>query len=409
MQTAPLSIPWTMLGVAALISLVNTGFPYFGASLLNTAMAQQLGFERSLLGLGFTVMLLIQGLCGPLIMLAMQRLGIRATITIGSLILCIGATLMATVIDSAIGYIVAFGLVVGIGVGASTYIPTQTLIAHWFDRHRALAFSIVMIAGGFGGVLAPALLSRMLETGDGDWRAGRKLIAAAVFVIALIAWLLLRDRRSSQGEASAADAAAAAQWTTARLLRTPLIWTIVLGELAVGMPIMSFFAHGISHLRSLGHEPAQASIAVGLLAATGALGQLAAGLLGDRVDPRYVWCAALLGVTAGLSLMLRADSVALIYGFGLLLGCGYGAGLICKSAMIGRYLGPAVFGKVMGTMAPASIGLTALSPYLVGLSYDRSGSYVYGFGALALLALVAAVAQLFARPAIAPVAGATPA
>eukprot|EP00456_Euglypha_rotunda_P093588 TRINITY_DN98862_c0_g1_i1.p1 TRINITY_DN98862_c0_g1~~TRINITY_DN98862_c0_g1_i1.p1 ORF type:complete len:184 (+),score=25.71 TRINITY_DN98862_c0_g1_i1:37-552(+) len=163
---------------------------------------------------------------------------------------------------------------------------------------------------------------------------------------------------------------------------------------------MSFFAHGISHLRSLGHEPAQASIAIGLLAATGALGQLVAGLLGDKIDPRYVWCIALLSVSAGLLLMLRAESLASIYAFGLLLGCGYGAGLICKSAMIGRYLGPAVFGKVMGTMAPVSIGLTALSPYFVGLSYDRSGSYVSGFGALALLALVAAIAQLFARPAV---------
>ncbi|MGH8444589.1 MAG: MFS transporter, partial [Solimonas sp.] len=390
--------PWTMLCAAALVSLVNTGFPYFGASMLNSAMAQQLALERSVLGLGFTIMLLVQGVCGPLITATMHRHGIRATITGGSLILAAGAALMATAVDSAASYLFAFGLVVGVGVGASTYIPTQTLIAHWFDRHRALAFSIVLIAGGCGGAIAPALLAYVLAHNGGNWRAGWWLVAGAALTIAILVWLVVRDRQALPAAPGGVAAAGESAWTAGRLLRTPLIWIIALGDLAVGMPIMAFFAHGIPHLNSLGHDTAQASVAVGLLAGAGALGQLVSGLLGDRLDPRHVWSMALFCVMAGLLLLLHADSTLSIYLFALLLGGGYGAGLICKSAMIGRYLGAAAFGKVMGTMAPVSIGLTALSPYLVGLSYDRFGSYVYGFGCLALLALCAALAQLFARP-----------
>ncbi|MDB5968414.1 MAG: putative rane protein [Hydrocarboniphaga sp.] len=82
----------------------------------------------------------------------------------------------------------------------------------------------------------------------------------------------------------------------------------------------------------------------------------------------------------------------------ILFGIGYGAGLICKSLVISRYFGTGPFALVMGTMAPLSMSLSALSPYLIGLSYDHLGSYTVGLAALAALALVAAFAQLLAGP-----------
>lgn len=389
----------TILCVAALISLISTGYPYYGASVLNAVMAQDLSIERSLLGLGFTVMLLIQGLLGPLITRTMRSLGIRATIVIGSLILAAGAALMASWVDSGWKYIVAFGLVVGIGTGMSTYIPTQTLMAQWFDRRRAMAFSIVIAAGGIGGFIASPLLGGLLNRNGGDWRALWWLVAVSVLVVALIAGLLLRDRPAhvQAGADTATIVSDAGGWTAARLLRTPLLWIIVLGELAIGMPIMSFFAHGVPHLRSLGHDAAQASMAVGLLAGASVGGKFIVGVLGDRIEPRYLWCGALLAVCLGVALLIHADSRLSIYLFSTVLGIGYGAGLICKSLMVGRYFGAAAFGLVMGTVAPVSISLTALSPYLLGLSYDRIGSYAPGLSALAALALIAALLQLFAR------------
>src|SRR4051794_6494998 len=98
----------TVLAVASLISLINTGYPYYGASVLNAVMAQQLSVERSLLGLGFTSMLLIQGLCAPLITRAMRVLGIRATVTLGSLILAAGAVLMACWVRGGWSFVFAF-------------------------------------------------------------------------------------------------------------------------------------------------------------------------------------------------------------------------------------------------------------------------------------------------------------
>jgi MFS family permease len=392
---------WTVLGVASLISLINTGYPYYGASVLNAVMAQQLSIERSLLGLGFTLMLLIQGLCAPAITRAMQVLGIRATVTLGSLLLAAGAALMASWVHGGWSFVLAFGAVVGIGTGLSTYIPTQTLVAQWFDRRRAMAFSLVMAVGGLGGFVVSPLLGWMLARNGGDWRAVWWMVSMSVLVVAAVSALLLRERREPADAGSAQPAAslpASDGWTARALLRTPLLWIVILGEVAVGMPVMSFFAHGVAHLRELGHSAEHAALAVGLMAGASILGQFLAGLLGDRLDPRHLWCASLLAVFAGVALSIRADTLLAIYVFSIVLGAGYGAGLICKSLVIGRYFGTGGFALVMGTMAPVSISLSALSPYLIGLSYDALGSYTIGLAALAALALVAAFTQLLAGP-----------
>lgn len=385
-----------MLGIAALISLINTGYPYYGASVLNAAMARDLGIERSVLGLGFTLMLLIQGLCGPAIAGAMRRLGIRTTIVAGSVLLACGAALMALWVDSGWRYLLAFGLVVGIGTGMSTYIPTQTLMAQWFVRRRALAFATVIAAGGLGGFIISPLLGALLAHNGGDWRSLWWLVLVCVLAVALLSSAFVRERAPAVADAAQAVDTPSV-WTARALLRTPLLWILILGELAVGMPIMSFFAHGVAHLRDIGNDAAQAALALGLMAGASIAGNIAAGVLGDRVDPRYVCCGALLAVAAGVLLAIGADNAVQLHAFAILLGTGYGAGLICKPAMIGRYFGSGPFALVMGTMAPISMSLAALAPSLLGLSYDFIGNYRPGLTALTLLALVAAVAQLFAR------------
>lgn len=394
---------WGMLVAISTIYLLNSGFAYYGASVLNAVMAQELAISRGTLGAGFTVMLLVQGLAGPAIAASMQRFGLRSTITAGTLLLAFGTLSMSLWVHGPWSYLFAFGLAVGLGTGLSTYIPSQTLVAQWFDRHRAVAFSVVMASGGVGGFLIAPLFGALLSENGGAWRAGWGIATAFVLSMALLSWTVIRDRpvlpKATSGE-NAADRNTAAPgdgWTAARLLRMPALWIMVLGDLAVGMPIMCVLAHGIAHLRDIGFTPTQAAAAIGLMSLSGLGGKLLAGVLGERIAARYLWSASCAVVGIGMLLSVQANSLVLIYAFSVVLGIGYGAGLVCKSTMVGEYFGAAAFGKVMGTMAPVSICLTALSPYLVGLSWDWRSSYVPAFTALTVLGFLAAFALLFAR------------
>lgn len=387
---------WAMLVALSLIYLLNSGFAYYGASVLNAVMAQELAISRGTLGAGFTVMLLVQGLAGPGIALMMSRLGVRFTIAFGSALLAVGTVLMATWVSGPWSYLFAFGITVGLGTGLSTYIPSQTVIAQWFERHRALAFSIVMGCGGVGGFLIAPIFGYLLEQDPSGWRSGWWVATGFVLAMALMAWIVVRDRKAPAASgAGASSAAGDEQWSARRLLRMPMLWVMVLGDLAVGMPIMSALAHGVAHFRDVGIAPTQAAAAIGMMSLAGLCGKLLVGVVGDRLRMHHLWAASCALICGGMSLSVYADTPVLIYGFAVMLGVGYGAGLVCKSALVSEVFGGAAFGKVMGTMAPVSICLTALSPYFVGLSWDWRSSYGPAFAVLAMTAGLAAVALLF--------------
>jgi len=242
----------------------------------------------------------------------------------------------------------------------------------------------------------------LMASNGNDWRAGWEIAAYSAAAMALLSWAVLRERLVTgpvpAPDRSGTGATGDAQWTTARLFRSRLLWIIVLGDLAVGMPIMCMLAHGIAHLDAQHITPVAAASAMGVMSLSSIAGKMIAGVLGDRFDPRYLWSAALIVVLIGMLLAINATGVIGVQLFAITLGVGSGAGLVCKLNLTSRYFGRASFGMVMGAMAPISICLTALSPYIVGLSWDWTHSYLPSFWALSVLALIAACVLPFAQP-----------
>ena len=131
------------------------GFPAYGMGIMNTFMAQQMGFDRTVLGLLFTVFMVMSGLPAPLFAMLVNRKGVRFTIVTATLLMFVGSLAMATLVQGVWGAIFAASGVVGLAVAAGAGVPTQTGVMRWFVRRRALAMSIVVSAGGFGGFVAP--------------------------------------------------------------------------------------------------------------------------------------------------------------------------------------------------------------------------------------------------------------
>ena len=107
---------WKLLGAFWVIAVFNLAFPAYGSAVLNAAMAAELGFDRQALGTMFAVYLAMSGLPGPLVAASVNRVGVRWTLVIGSLLVIAGAVMLATIVDTVPFAILAFGLLVGIGV-----------------------------------------------------------------------------------------------------------------------------------------------------------------------------------------------------------------------------------------------------------------------------------------------------
>ena len=142
---------WTIVVSLWIIYFLNVGFPMYGGQTVNTFMADEMGFKRTILGLAFSLFNLFQGLPGPIIGYTIQKKGARFSIALGSILILVSAIMMGYVVKSQWLFLLTFGVIAGVGVGFGTVVPVQTTVTQWFDRKRSRAMAITLTASGFGG------------------------------------------------------------------------------------------------------------------------------------------------------------------------------------------------------------------------------------------------------------------
>jgi MFS family permease len=190
----PLFYGWILLGALWLVFAFNLGFPAYGGPLINSAMAIELKFSRETLGLITSFYIIMSGLPGPLVAMAVNRFGVRRTLFVGSLMNVAGALFMATVANSGAGAYFGFGLVVGGGVCTGAAIASQTAVSRWFLRRRATAMAILYSSGAIAGFFATKFILPWAMAAGGGWRAGWWVIVILSALAGLLALLFVRER-----------------------------------------------------------------------------------------------------------------------------------------------------------------------------------------------------------------------
>jgi MFS family permease len=405
------------VGALALIYLINIGFPTYGGSIANTYMSEALGMSKSSLGAGFSLFTLFQGISGIVVLLSINRLGVKRTILLGTLMILAGSLLMRFGVREGWQYVVVFGGLVGLGTGFGAILPITTAITLWFEKRRALAMSLVLAAGGMGGLVSSPLVDRIVTSTERGWQAGWELVALVTVVAFLITLVFVRDKPSDGhgtdeqslgslpdgGQAGAAPARTSRvyrtpkDWTTADALRSRALWLFSIGSLAFGAPFWLCVAHSASHLRDLGVTPSTASLALGLLTAFSIVGRLVAGSLGDRIEPRFLWVAALILLAAGCLAILQARTTAAIVLYAFLIGMGFGVAYVCRAVTVGNFFGASVYASINGILGSLLTGFTAAVPWIAGMIRDAQGTYGPAFVGIAVFCLIGSLCLLAIR------------
>jgi MFS family permease len=387
----PVFYGWVLLGVLWCVFAFNLGFPAYGGPVLNTAMATELGLPRETLGLITTFYIIMSGLPGPVVAMAVNRFGVRRTLVTGSLMNVAGAAFMATVANSGVAAYVGFGLLVGGGVCAGAAIASQTALSRWFVRRRALALSILYSSGAIGGYVAVKFILPWAMHAGGSWRAGWWVIVTLSTVAGLLAMIFVRERPEDVGLTPDGDAAfgtaghvtrtrpahiTATPWEFRDVVRRPTYWLIVASLVGGSGGYTLFLAHGIVHLQDLGHSIDVARGALATMTWTGLLAKAVIMLFGDRLDPRWLWGIFMLFFGAGLVIIVDARTALAVDAFATCLGIGFGGGVVCLMAVLGNYFGLKAFALLSGIAIAINTTLSALAPYIAGFLFDHG----YGYG-----------------------------
>ena len=404
---------WKLLAAFWVIVVLNLAFPAYGSSVLNAAMATDLGLNRQSLGTIVAVYLAMSGLPGPFVAMSVNRIGVRLTLAIGSLFTIAGAVMLATIVNNAVLATIAFGLLVGSGVATGAIIAAQAGVAQWFVRRRALALSILYSGGAIGGFVAPPILSSIASSGAGRWRLGWWLIAALSLAAAALALLTVRERPADLGQRpdgdrekssseQASDQASGRirdvpafvtreEWTYREALKGPLFWTMMTPFIGVSAGFAMFLAHGIVHLKDLGHTMQVGAWAIGTMTISGLIGKAVLALFGDRIDPRYLW--ALFCATFGVGMIVLVDAVSpmAVRLSAICLGIGFGGGIVAMMATLSNYYGTRAFASLAGLAIAINTGVSSLAPIIAGRMYDTGIGYAAAFYVTAIWCIGGAV------------------
>lgn len=399
--------------VVALFSLVffNMGFAYYGGSVINGYMIHQIPMSRSTLGLGFTLINLFVGLASVLAAMSIVNYGVRATFIIGSALIFLGSLFMSLYASKPWHYLIAFGVINGIGISFSTLFTAATAVARWFRRYRGRAMGIALSAPGFAGFAVSPFLDKMLRTAGGNWRVGWEIVAGAMVVAGLLAFFFVKETPQSLGQLvdgipeeeqsrpSRTDKLATTYpWTASQAYRTSAYWLIAIAGVATTFPFFFFVAHWILRLRGAGISSADAAWAMSLFTIGTIGGHWLAGLLLDITDSRLVFAIGLSLYFVGsyLAIILRADTLTVAYAAAASYGVASGWSLTCLSTVPAHYYGPAAFPKLNGVMTLVTSVLASPAAYIGGKLFDLYGNYTRAFELNCSIAAIGIVAIAFA-------------
>ena len=99
--------------------------------------------------------------------------------------------MMTSISSEYYQFLLAQGICSPLGASLVFY-PALSCTATWFDKRRALAFGIVSSGSSLGGVIFPAMLSRLLPSIGFDWSL--RISGLLVLVLLVIASLTVRSR-----------------------------------------------------------------------------------------------------------------------------------------------------------------------------------------------------------------------
>jgi len=372
---------WILVGAGALITWLAMGallaLPVFLAPI-----STDTGWSRGGIGFAMTLNFLTMGLSSAVWGGLSDRHGPRVILVAGVVLLAGGLALSSRV-TTLLQFQAVYGLLIGVAAG-SLMVPLMSTVTLWFDRHRALAVSLVSSGIGVAPMTVSPIAARLVVLYG--WRASELLLAAAVLLLLVPAALLIR-RPEHMPAATASGGVGGAELKAAvrQALRSRPFVVLSLTFFACCATHAGPIFHTISYAIGCGLPPMTAVTIYSVEGLAGLVGRLVFGVLGDRLGVKRMIVAGLVVQALAAGAYIFATGLADFYAVAFVFGMAYGGVMPLYSALARDYFAPQIMGSVLGAMTLLSGLGMALGPALGGWIYDHFHAYTWMYlGSLAV-------------------------
>jgi len=382
---------WIVVAAGAVMTCLAFG-AVFSLAVFQKTMSETTGWSHAGISFAMTLVFLAMGAGGFVWGAASDRLGARPVVLAGSVLLALGLAL-ASRAESLLGFQLAYGLLVGFATG-SFFPPFIAVVSNWFDRHRAIAVSLMTAGVGVAPLTMSPLAGWLLESQD--WRGAMMTIAVLCAAVLIPASLLVRPAPAASGAPGAQGAEAGPAMTLGQALRsTPFVVLAATFFACCAMHSGPIF-HTISYAVFCG-VPAMAAVSIYSLEGLAGLGgRVLFGILGDRHGVKRVLVGGLLLQALAAGAFVFAGGLGEFYAVSFVFGLAYGGVMPLYAVLARGYFGPHIMGGVFGAASLVSSLGMALGPLAGGWLFDAFGTYTWLYvGSFAVGLGAAAIALTF--------------
>ena len=364
-------------------------------------IAKEFGWGRgetslavSILLLVFSVFMVIGGMCE-------KRYGPRVTATLGGAFVCLGWVL-AYFTQSLWWLYISYGLLAGIGTGLG-YLPAISTGVKWFPDKRGLVTGIVIFGFGFGAAFLAPLAARFIELYG--WRMTMLIYGAGFGVIIIGAAQLLKAppaNWSPPGWAAQKRVGlkiSSNDFSLMEMLKTSTFKLVFVTYFLSMLAGMMAIGHLTAFANDIGHTAMQAAFNLTILAIFNGIGRIFFGALSDKIGRKNIIVVLFLIMALGMILLPHMTTLFALYAAAGVIGLCFGGFLAVYPAATGDFFGAKDFGINYGLVFIGYGAGSFAGPWLGGVVYDATGSYVFAFTAAGILAAIGGIiAFRFLKP-----------
>jgi OFA family oxalate/formate antiporter-like MFS transporter len=385
---------WLVAASAMLIHLsIGSVYAY---SVYQRPLQEARGWSIADVTLGFTVAIVTLGLSAAFLGRYVERYGPRIAGTAAAVLFAGGTVLAGVAVQrgSHAGFVLAYGVVAGTGLGLGYISPISTLVK-WFPDRRGLATGLAVMGFGAGALVSGPLANYLI--GATSIPTTLYALGAAYFVaMAAGASYLEPPPEGWAPEGIDPDDVAATddhgvvvgtdleQLRAREALRTPqfyLVWVVVFINVSAGIMLLSVASNMTQAIT--GASAAVAATVVGLIGVFNGAGRIVWSSLSDRLGRTTTY-----GVFFALQIaaFLTLPSLTTVPTFAavvfLVVSC-YGGGFACLPAYLADLFGTEELGAIHGYALTAWSAAGVAGPTLVSRIVERTGGYELAFYAVA--------------------------
>jgi MFS family permease len=365
---------WNAACVTLAILSISYGSPLLVVVWLKP-IQEALGTDRSAVALAGALVWIGTGLSGILMGWLADRVGIRAVVALGAVLIAGGLAVSA--LGSVWALFLGHGVLVGLGNGAM-YAPLLVHVSRWFDRRRGTAIALISSGQYVAGVVWPTVFGQGIAAFG--WQAMMLAYAGVVLIVILPTLWLLRPM-PPQPAAPVGARAGGSHGSVLGLRPNTAQALICVAGFCCCIPMAVPSSHLVAFCGDIGIAPAHGAAMLSVLLGAAFVSRQFWGALADRIGGLATVLVASTCQTAAIAAFLLTQDEVGLFAVAAAFGLGF-SGIIPSYSVAIRELFPSAEASWrIPTMLFTSMSGMAFGSWFAGALYDRFGFYAPAFAA----------------------------